>query len=160
MKSLSKTDLLILSYLRKDARIKLTALSRKIGVPISTIYEKLKRFRANGLVRLIALVDYNRLGLSTRVMIAFKVDRDIRGEVVEYLTDNMYVNSIQRINNGFTFLVEIIHFSMTDAEDFIEILEERFNIKKKQVFYVIDDVERERFLSESDMIDVVFGEMF
>ena len=81
MKSLSKTDLLILSYLRKDARIKLTALSRKIGVPISTIYEKLKRFRANGLVRLIALVDYNRLGLSTRVMIAFKVDRDIRGEV-------------------------------------------------------------------------------
>ena len=61
------------------------------------------------------------------------------------------------MNNGFTFLIDLIFRDMTMAVDFIEDLEERFDIKKKMVFYVIDEVERERFFSESDMIDVVLN---
>ncbi len=157
MKSLSKADLLMISCLRKDSRVKLTTLSRKIGMPISTIYEKLKRFRADGLIRLTALVDFRRLGFSTRVVIAFKVDRDIRRDVEEYLVGSRNVNSILRINNGFTFMVDGIFKDMTMAVDFLEDVEERFDIKKKMVFYVIDEIERERFFSESDMIDVVLN---
>ena len=157
MKSLTKSDLLMISCLRKDSRIKLTDLSRKTGVPVSTIYERLRKFRASGLVRLTALVDYRRLGFSTRVMIAVKVEREIRESFSEYLVGSNNVNSILRVNNGFTFLVDGIFKDMTVAVDFIEDLEERFNIKKKMVFYVIDEVERERFFSESDMIDVVLN---
>jgi len=150
MKSLSKADLLMISCLRKDSRIKLTDLSRKTGMPVSTIYEKLKRFRASGLIRLTAIVDYRRLGFLTRVMIAVKVDRDIRESFSEYLVGSRNVNSILRVNNGFTFMVDGIFKDMNGAEDFIEDMEERFDIKKKMVFYVIDEVERERFFTESD----------
>ena len=150
MKRLSKSDLLMLSCLRKDSRIKLTTLSRKTGMPISTVYERLKMFRASGLIRLTTLTDFKRLGFSTRVMIAFKVDRDIRGNVAEYLGGHRNINSILRINNGYTFMMDGIFRDMYRSEDFLEDLEERFNIKKKMVFYVIDEVERERFFSELD----------
>ena len=148
----------MLSHLRKDSRITLTNLSKETGHTVSTAFERLKSFKETGLIRLTALIiDYSRLGFLARVMVAFKVDRDIRGEVETYLIGDMHVNSIQRINNGYTFLVEIVHFSMSEAEDYIEILEERFNVKKEQVYYVIEDIRRERFFSEPDMVDFVFG---
>ncbi len=150
MKSLSKADLLMICCLRKNSRIKLTDLSRKTGMPVSTIYEKLKRFRADGLVRLIGLVNYRILGFSTRVLIAVKVEREIRESFSEYLVGSKNVNSILRVNNGFTFMVDGIFESMDGAEDFIEDLEERFDIKKKMVFYVMDEIVRERFFSEPD----------
>ncbi len=158
MKALSKTDLLMISCLRRDSRIKLTTLSRKTGMPISTAYERLKMFRASGLIRLTTLIDFKRLGFSTRVMMALRVDRNIRGDIEKYLIANRFVNSIQRVNNGY-FVIDGVFTNMNGAEDFLVDLEERFDIKKKQVFYVIDEVERESFFVESDMIDVVLGKM-
>jgi hypothetical protein len=45
-------------------------------------------------------------------------------------------------------MIEGIFKHIKDLEDFMEILEEKFPIKSKQVFYIIDDIKREEFMAD------------
>lgn len=150
---ISKRELSLISHLRQDGRITLTDLSRQSGLPISTVYEKLKSLKAEGLVRTTALIDFAKLGFSVRVMIAMKVEREIRKQFEEYLRKHFQVNTVLRINNGFTFLVDFIFRDMREAEDFLEDMEQRFKLRKKMVFYIIGEVKREAFLNGSNIAD-------
>lgn len=157
-KTISKKDLLMIAHLRDDARITLTNLSKKICMPISTCYERLKAFKRTGLIRPTILIDFSVLGgYSTRVMIAIKVNREIRDEVEGYLVRHQNVNTVLRVNNGYSFLVESIWKNLTDSEDFIEDLIEKYHIEEKKVFYVIGEIKRESFLSNPDIVDSVVG---
>jgi hypothetical protein len=40
-------------------------------------------------------------------------------------------------------------------EDFIEILEQRFNIIDKQVHYIVDDIKRESFMDNPDVLKII-----
>jgi len=53
------------------------------------------------------------------------------------------VNNIFKINNGYDFMVEGVFRFLQDFEDFSEDLEEKFSIKEKQMYYIIEDVKRE-----------------
>ena len=154
---LSKRDLAILTNLRQDARITLTRLSKKTGIPISTIFERLKVFVNSGLVKFIAFADFARLGFITRVLVAVKVDRKIRNEVLEYLSKNLYVNNLLRINNGFSFMVECIFKDLAGAEEFVEDLEDKFKIKKAVVYHVLGDIMRENFLADDIKSEVILN---
>ena len=154
---LSKRDMAILTNLRQDARITLTRLSKKTGIPISTIFERLKVFVNSGLVKFIAFADFARLGFVTRVLVAVKVDRRKRDEVRNYLVKHLNMNNVQRINNGFTFLAEAIFAHMEEAEDFVEDLESRFKIRKMRVFHILGDISRERFLTDKSKTEVILN---
>ena len=93
----------MISHLRQDARMKLTTLSKKIGIPISTAFARLKMLQAAGFVHLTALLDFEKLGFTSRVLIALKIDRDIRDEVEQFLIKHWNINTVQRVNNGYTF---------------------------------------------------------
>jgi len=158
MNGVLKRDLSIVSHLRKDARITLTTLSKKTGIPVSTVFEKLKSFRASGLVQPTVIVDFEKLGFNARVMILLKIDKEIRGQVEKFLVNHWHINSVQRVNNGFTFMVDAVFRDMRVAEDFIEVLEERFKLTKKMVSYVLGDFNRESFLSDPETAElIVFG---
>ena len=43
--------------LRADGRIQLTALSRKTGVPVSTLYDALTQWKSKGVLRVIGIID-------------------------------------------------------------------------------------------------------
>lgn len=152
MMNLSKRDMAMLSYLRQDARISLTALSKKTGIPISTAYGKLKSFRASKLIQLKALVDMTQLGYSTRILVALKVDRESRRETEEYLVKHLLVNNVWRINSGFSYMIEAIFKDMADVEDFLEDLDSRFKVRMEMVFYVISEVQREYSLSRPETV--------
>lgn len=131
-KTVSERDLAIISQLRCDGRMTLTQISRKTNIPISSVFEKLKAFRASKLIQPTVLTDFSRLGMGTRVLIAIKVDRDDRADVEEFLK-HPQVNSLLRVNNGYTFMIELI-MHMRDIGDFLEDLTSRFRIPKKMVF--------------------------
>ena len=99
------------------------------------------------MIQLTALVDFAKIGFGTRCLIAVKVDRDIRSELEEYLCKNWNVNTVQRVNNGFSFIIDGVFRDMRESEDFIEDIEAKFKVRKKMVFYVIGEVKREAFLS-------------
>jgi len=152
---LSKKELLLMTYLRQNARETLTRLSRKTSVPISTIYDKLKQYE-NGIIKKhTSLLDFNRLGYTTRATIMLKVDKEIKNEIREFLVNNRNINSIFKINNGFDFLLESIFKEIKDLEDFVEKLEDKFKIKNKQVYYIIEDIKREGFMTDPNILNVM-----
>lgn len=154
-RTVSKRDLAIISQLRSDSRMTLTKMSRNLRIPISTLHERLKWLRSSGMLKLTVLTDFETLGFGTRVLIVIKVDRDDRAEVEEFLKHPRF-NSLLRVNNGYTFMIDMI-MDMRGIEDFLEDLETRFRIRKRMVFYVLGEVKREAFLADPSTAAVLLN---
>ncbi|MBN2454898.1 Lrp/AsnC family transcriptional regulator [Candidatus Woesearchaeota archaeon] len=152
---IGKKDLLIMSLLRKDARMTLTRMSRKINIPISTIYDKLKIHEGSTMKKYTCIVDFAKLGFNARANVIVKSEREQRATLLEYLLKIPNVNSVYKISNGYDYLLDVIFRDIREMEDFFELLESKFSIKDKQVYFVIDDLKREAFLSEPDAIGLV-----
>jgi len=149
---MKKTDLLIISSLRQNAREKLTEMSKKTRIPVSTIFDRIKTHEGNIIKKHTALVDFGKLGYNTRANIILKVNKDDREDIKEFLMKHNSINSAFKINNGYDFLIEAVFANIKEVEDFTDLLEEKFSIKSKQVFYIIDDLKKEEFLSNPTVL--------
>ncbi|MBR9691938.1 winged helix-turn-helix transcriptional regulator, partial [Candidatus Woesearchaeota archaeon] len=72
---MNKKDLKIIAYLRQNARMPLTKMSRKTQIPVSTIFDRLKMNENSLIVKHTSLLDFSKLGYNTRANITLKVDR-------------------------------------------------------------------------------------
>lgn len=152
-----KKDLMVISCLRQNARETLTKMSRRIRLPISTIYDRLKLQEKDLIVKHTSLLDFSKLGFTTRVTMAFRVERGSRQGLEQFLATHPCVNSLYKINNGYDFLVDGIFRHLKDLQAFVESVEERFPVIEKQLYYIVDDIKREHFLSNPESIDVFLG---
>ena len=150
-----KKDLMIMSYLRRNSRESLTSISHKIKIPISTIYDRLRVYEHTTIMKYTSLLDFAQLGFNTRANIAIKVEQSERESLKRFLMEHKHVNSLFKINNGFDYLADVVFRHVKDLEDFLESLESRYHIKEKQVYYVIQDIKREEFLSNPDELGLI-----
>ena len=151
MLRIKKRDLRIIASLRKDARQRLTTISRNLGIPVSTIYDRIKQHDAGLVIKHTALIDFNQLGFVTRAFIALKSTREKRGYIRELLEKNPYINSLHKINNGYDFFVEAVFCSLSDLEKFLDSIE-KYTVQK-QVYYCIEELGRETFLDDPKKIE-------
>ncbi|MBI2147399.1 Lrp/AsnC family transcriptional regulator [Candidatus Woesearchaeota archaeon] len=148
---LTKTEMVIMAYLRSNARLSLTDISKKTETPISTIHDKLK-YRYGGVIqKYTALVNFAALGYNTRAQLILRVKKEDRNPIREFLVRQHNVNSLYRINNGYDFLMECVFSHLKELEAFIDYLENKFSITEKQVYYMIEDLKREDFLSNPEL---------
>jgi len=147
IRMLSQKDLLLLTNLRQNARETLTKLSRKTSMPISTIYDKLKLFYGDIIKKHTSILDFTKLGYNARINIMLRVDKEQREQVKDFLARKDCINSVFKINNGYDFLAEGVFKDIREVEDFLEMLEDKFKIKSKQIYYVVDEVKREGFMT-------------
>jgi len=152
------SDLLIVSYLRQNARIKLTDMSRATKIPVSTLFDKIKTFEVHGLIRKnTALVRFERFGYQAKAMIVFSARKKDRQKLLELLNKNGNVNSLCRINNEWDYMVEVVFPGVKEVEDFLEDIEEQVNLKNKKIFYVIDEIKKEEFLANPKTAQMIWG---
>lgn len=152
---MNQKDLLILSHLRKDARMTLTNMSKATNVPISTIYDRIK-MQENGLIKKhTTLIDFGKMGYNTRANVTLKVERENRDSVKDYLMKHPNTNSVYKVNNGFDFMVECVFRNVKDLEDFMEQLDQKFKVVDSKTYYIIDDIKREAFMANPQFLDLV-----
>lgn len=151
----NKKQVLLLTELRKNARQSLTKMGNSVNMPISTVYDKIKANSDDVITKYTCILDFARLGFSCRAQIILKVRKDEKEEMREHLLKSWNVNSVYRINNGYDFLVETVFKDLREADDFIERLESRFKIREKKIYYIMEDIARERFLTEPVHVDMV-----
>ena len=144
---LNEKELQIISELRTNARESLTRLSRKTGIPVSTIFDKVRKNMDGVMTRSTCLIDFGSIGFNTRAKVMLKAARENRDELRQYLARNANVNSLYKINSGYDFLMEGVFRNMNEAEEFMEGLREKFGIVEDKVFYVLEDIKREEFLT-------------
>ena len=147
-------DLVILSHLRNDARKSLVELSKKTGIPASTIYDRVNVHEKDAIKKYTALLDFEKLGFHGRVYVAIKLDdTQKREELLDFLQNHDTVNSIYKINLGFHYLFEAVFKNVSEAESFIDVLHDKFGIDEKHIFNIIEEVKKEEFLTRPEHID-------
>ncbi|MDD5253858.1 MAG: Lrp/AsnC family transcriptional regulator [Candidatus Nanoarchaeia archaeon] len=153
---LKKKELLILSRLRQNSRESLTKMSRATRIPVSTIYDRLQACQKSIILKNTSLINFSKLGFNAVVNIMLKVNREKRDEVKDYLEKHKSINSIYKINNGFDYMVEGIFKSVKQVDEFVDSLESRFPIESREIYYVVEDIKRESFLSNENSLELVF----
>ncbi|KYK26833.1 hypothetical protein AYK26_04575 [Euryarchaeota archaeon SM23-78] len=154
---IKRSDLLFLTHLRQDSRQTLTKISRKTKIPISTLYDKLRQHEQNLILKHTTLIDFNKLGYNSRAKIMLSTAKEDRDKLKSYLKEHQSINSLFKINNGYDFLAEGVFENVKELEDFLEMLEDKFKLKDKKVFYVIEDIKRENFLARPEVMPQVVG---
>jgi len=151
---LTKKELLILTHLRADSRKSLAMISRETNIPISTIFDKVNKLGKNTISKYSPLLDFQKLGFGIRINFILKANDKKKQEIKDFLLTNKNVNSILRLNNEFDFFVEAVFRDMKGLEEFSESLE-KFKIKKKKEFFIIEDLKREEFLTKPEHIKLL-----
>lgn len=150
---MKKSDFLMLAELRRNSRQRLTKLSKKTGVPVSTLFQRMRSFNEKIIKGYTILLDEAKLGFTTKAYILLKCRKDNKQAVIERLSNDWNVNSIYRINNGWDLLINGIFPSMKELEELVDSLEKEFEIKGKEVHYIIEELKREAFFTENGFID-------
>ena len=156
---LKEKDWLVLSELRRHARETLTNLSKETQMPISTLYDRLQWYRQGLISKFTVLLDFPSLGFMTQAYLVVKVKHEQKKALYEFLMKHHHVNCLYRINNGYDFLLQCVFKHVKELEDFLELLEHRYKIKSRNVWYIIDSLKQEAFLSDKNFLDVIRQEV-
>ncbi len=138
--------------------MRLTTLSREMQTPVSTLYDRLKEFEDAGVLRHSALLDFAKLGFSTRAVVLFQVPRNRQDDLGRFLMGHANVNCLFRVSNGYSFLAECVFRSMSELEVFTDQADIGFGGRHEK-FFVVDDVKREAFLANPDIARFEAGEL-
>jgi len=147
-------ELVLVSNLRKNCRETLTKMSRSTGIPVSTLFDMLRK--TDKIRKHTCIPYFSKLGYGVKAFMSIAVETDHKSEVKAYLLSHPNLNSLFKINNGFDYMAEIICRSLHDLETISETINEKYNITKKEVHYVIEDIAREEFFSNSALWDSDF----
>jgi len=154
---MKKTDIKILTQLRINGRIRLTELSSIARLPVSTIHDRLKTQMKQGALRPTVLIDFEKIGFRAKAHILISVETAEKEKLALYLKAHANVNSLYRINNGWNILMECVFKDMYSLETFLDELENKFQIKQKQVNYVMDELKREGFMTDIEQAEKLFA---
>ncbi len=154
---LDKKELLILANLRNNSRLSLTRMSRNTSIPVSTIYDKIKAYEQGLITKNTCILDFSKLGFNTRATIMLKIKKEDKERVREALIKNKSVNSCYRITNGYDYLIEGIFKEIRQVDHFLANLDKDYNIEQKEVYYILEDLRKEAFLSNPDYIQLTGG---
>jgi DNA-binding Lrp family transcriptional regulator len=142
---MKEKDLQVVRHLRNNARETLTRLSKKTGVPISTLFDKLNDYKDTLILKHTCLIDYTKLGYDLRVQLLIKIQQE-KDVFEKFITEHFQVNSVYKINNGYDYLIEAVFRNMREFTEFLQSCE-KYPIKDRKEFYVLQDLRREAFLT-------------
>jgi len=145
---LKRKDLMILSHLRTNSRQRLTSISRRTHIPVTTIYDNVRRYEKRFVIKHASLLDFRKLGFNAKTNIAIKVNGS-RAELFNYLQDHPNINSLYRTDSEYDCLAELVFRQLKDVDEFIETLKTKFDVEKSMVLNITEDLKREDFLSKS-----------
>lgn len=135
-------DYPIINALRKNSRTSLKKMATKLGLPVSTVCDRVSKYQKNGVLRHTSLLDFRKASYHIRHIVAIAVPND-KKKVMEYLEKHPSINNLYSINSGFDFLIETIFRDDREFAEFMRILRTQYDTGITATYSVIDDVKRE-----------------
>lgn len=140
-------DLLIISHLRKNARLSITDISKSINVPVSTIFDRLRLREEDLIKKYTLLMDFGQVGFPFRENILLKVSSVDRERLKEFLQQDYHINSLYAIDNGFDFLIDAVFRSDEEMKQFLSTVERDFSLIRALPHRILEEFKEESFLS-------------
>jgi Lrp/AsnC family transcriptional regulator for asnA, asnC and gidA len=83
---LDALDVAIVSHLQKNGSLTNAGIAEHVPVSEETVRRRIKRLVKEGLIRIVAIPDPNKLGYESEVLIGVQVEADKVGDVADALT--------------------------------------------------------------------------
>ncbi|MGE0793045.1 MAG: Lrp/AsnC family transcriptional regulator [Candidatus Woesearchaeota archaeon] len=147
MNDLKKKDFEIIKHLRMNSRQTLTQISKKTHIPISTLYDKLRLYEKEAILKHTSIIDFDKLGYSTRTQIYLKTNLENRHKLQNFLLTHENINNMFLLTNDYDFCLDCVFEDSRSVRDFIDYLDNEFCIEKQQVLFVAKEIVAEKFLA-------------
>ena len=144
---LDSSDLKILSSLRANGRETLTKISRDTGIPISRVFDRLKRMEEVIIRRYSCSVDWERLGLNRRVLLLIQLPERLREQALARLANSHHINNLWRLDDKCGLAAEAMFMDLRQKERFIQALKKDFEDIDVSTHEVVDSPKSEGFLT-------------
>lgn len=148
---ITRKDILLCSRLRENARETLTRMSKKTGIPVSTLYDRMQAHKGGLIKGYTSLIDFSVLGYSVRANVLVKANYYDLDKVRSFLEHAYCANTVQQLNSQYDFIAECVFRSLDELERFKKRLHQAGTIEKLDVFIVVSDLKRESFLKGQDL---------
>jgi DNA-binding Lrp family transcriptional regulator len=140
-------ELMILRELRHNSRESLTNISKRTGIPISSLFDWIRHSSESLVLKNTALLDFEALGYNARVNATLKCKSSELAEIIKFLKASPHINNLYKVCPEFNLAFEAVFPQIKQFDRFLSELEERFDILDRKVFYIVEDIKREEFLS-------------
>ena len=134
----------LIALLRKNSRISLLEMSRKTGIPLSTVHDRMRKIEEKGYLSHVSLLDFTKVGAGIHLFISFDANRN-REDVLLFLSEHPSVNSIFQVDSGNRFLIETVFRNIKEMQEWNEKVD-AFGISGRREHQVIEPIKRESFL--------------
>lgn len=142
---LDEKELMILSHLRTDARKNLSKIARATNIPVSTVFDKIKKYDHSIVERYTPILNFAELGY-IKVSFTFSADGDDRQKLKQHILNNKNVNTAFTTNEGKCFFVEGIFKDEGEIELFTDELDQ-YDITEKKEHHIHEELKKEAFLT-------------
>ena len=147
---LKRKDLLIMSHLRLNARQRLTKISRRTHIPVTTIYDNIKKYENRFIKKYTSILDFRKIGFNAKSKIAIKT-KGSKNEVLDYLLGHPNVNSLYRVTSDYDILAEVVFRELRDVDCFLDVLNRRFKIERSVVLNISEEIKKEAFMIQEEL---------
>ena len=139
---LKEKEAVLLQHLRQNSRKSLTEISKETKIPVSTLFDALKRLESGTIIKHVSLLNFPNLGYGLRV--SFAIGTKQKNNVKKFLLHNPNVNSLYSLINGYEFLAECVFKDFKEVIDFKNALEELQATDMQEIF-IVEELKREGF---------------
>ena len=140
---LKEKEEILLKHLRQNSRKSLAQISKETSIPVSTLFDSLKRLESNVILKHVSLLDFLKIGYGLKIN--FAVSSKQKQELKEFLMQNHNVNSLSSLVNGHDFYAECLFKDLKERTEFKEKLE-KFDITTLEETFIIEEIKKENFV--------------
>ncbi len=155
---MKEKDEKILVLLQKNSRMPFKEIARKVGLPVSTVFTKTKKFEKEGLIKKYSLViDEKKLGYNVLafILISYKPGTKKQEEVAKAISKLPFVKRVYVIAGEWDILIEAVGKDVEDLGSWIiNKLREIEGVDKTQTLIVLKRV-KEDYIITSKGVDIL-----
>jgi len=117
---LDEKDFLIMGALENNADLTTKKLAFKLGMPQTTVHNRIKRLREIGVIKkYVAILDAKKLGKMLSAYVLIDIDYDLHYTIVRKLMAMPYVTDISAITGTNDLIIKV---RVKDAEELGELV--------------------------------------
>lgn len=123
MTQLDATDIKILNVLQEEGRITNKALSEKLGLSTTPIFERMKRLEKDGVIaKYVALLNYKKIDRKLTVFVSISLKNHTRSYLEKFIEEmNQYkeIQEVYHIAGDFDYMLKIVTRDIETYQKFI-----------------------------------------
>ena len=144
MNKMDEIDFKILKELQRDGRISFAEISRRIGVPDSTVYDRFTRLKDSGVIRgITVLLDDKKLGINITALVGVETRSENYSKVAKELSRIDEVIEVYGVTGEFDLMVKIKAVSMEDLSRILNVIRSMNGVDDIFVMTVLETFKEE-----------------